>query len=135
MSVTPEIAQPTPTPDVQAPVEAPVEAPAPIETPSQATPQAPQVVATAPVQPQPQPANQTVSDTPTVTIPTSQTALTQMAQGNPGDSMTWLAHFWERVVKKALKKGWHVVFGTDPAPVPTATETQNQVTQPPQTVQ
>jgi hypothetical protein len=125
MSATPEIAQPT----IPEAPQAPVEAPAPSELPSQSPAPVAQTVPADPVappqQPDPTPTPAPVSTVPTVTVPTSQAQLTALAQGDPASSVTWLAHFWERVIKKSLKKGWNVVFGgTDPQPASAPVETQ-----------
>lgn len=49
---------------------------------------------------------------PAITIPASQTQLTQMAQkGNTTNASTGWAVFWLRQLKKALKKHWSVLVG------------------------
>jgi hypothetical protein len=50
---------------------------------------------------------------PSVTIPAqSQVSLTQMAKGSAGDSQTWFGVFWLRKIKKAIKDGLAVLFGS-----------------------
>lgn len=50
------------------------------------------------------PANQTVA----VQIPNTQTNLIAWSKGGIVDSITWLAMFWLRVIKKALARGQRV---------------------------
>src|SRR3990170_3435743 len=38
----------------------------------------------------------------TIQIPTSQTQLADWSRGSPGNSLTWFAMFWLRMIKKAL---------------------------------
>ncbi len=45
----------------------------------------------------------------TITPPASQTVLASWAKGSVSSSLTWLAAFWLRVIKKALHFGWKIV--------------------------
>lgn len=45
----------------------------------------------------------------TVTIPMDQVQMQSNAKGPAGDSLTWLAVFWMRLVKKAMHFGWRIV--------------------------
>jgi hypothetical protein len=45
----------------------------------------------------------------TVSPPSDQVVLTQQSKGNISSSLTWLATFWLRIVKKATHFGWKVV--------------------------
>ncbi|HET7099443.1 MAG TPA: hypothetical protein VFI61_04405 [Patescibacteria group bacterium] len=49
----------------------------------------------------------------TVTIPNDQTALTNQSKGDVGSSVTWLAAFWLRIIKKAMFFGWKVVASSE----------------------
>mgnify|MGYP006961835535 CR=1 FL=1 len=51
------------------------------------------------------PAVQTV----TITIPTNQQQLADWSKGLPGDSLTWFALFWLRMIKKAVFYGWKII--------------------------
>lgn len=51
------------------------------------------------------PPSQVISITP----PASQTVLTQQAKGSASLSLTWLAAFWIRIIKKAMHFGWQIV--------------------------
>ncbi len=51
------------------------------------------------------PATQTI----TITIPTTQQQLADWSKGSPSDSLTWLAMFWLRMLKKALHYGWRII--------------------------
>src|SRR3990167_5145848 len=51
------------------------------------------------------PSTQTI----TITIPASPTQLTDWSKGSPSDSLTWLAPFWLRIIKKAFHFGWRVL--------------------------
>lgn len=42
-------------------------------------------------------------------VPASQTQLTTWSKGSSTDSLTWLATFWLRFIKKAIHFGWNVV--------------------------
>src|SRR5258706_3532680 len=44
-----------------------------------------------------------------VTPPSSQTVLVQQSKGNTTSSLTWLAMFWLRILKKATHFGWQIV--------------------------
>ena len=46
---------------------------------------------------------------PSITIPSDQTALTQMSKGNTTNASTGWALYWIRQIKKALKKHWFVL--------------------------
>ena len=48
----------------------------------------------------------------TVQPPSGQAILIQQAKGSVSSSLTWLAAFWLRVIKKALHFGWRIL-GTD----------------------
>lgn len=45
----------------------------------------------------------------TVQPPSDQTTLVQQSKGDTTSSSTWLATFWLRVIKKALRFGWKIV--------------------------
>lgn len=47
----------------------------------------------------------------TITIPASPDQLTDWSKGSPSDSLTWLATFWLRIMKKAFHFGWTVLQG------------------------
>lgn len=60
--------------------------------------------------------NQPVIQTPpsqviTVQPPASAAILTQQAKGSKASSVTWLAAFWLRVIKKAMHFGWRILGG------------------------
>lgn len=114
MSVTHEIPQPAIDTGIQeqegtVDVETNVQVGVPVQATTQSHPNQQAVIN------QPAQDIQTLSipSVPSVAVPISQSAITQAAHGNPANSMTWLAHFWERVIKKALKKGWQIVFGAE----------------------
>jgi hypothetical protein len=44
-----------------------------------------------------------------VTPPSDQTTLTKQAKGDTTSSLTWLAAFWLRVIKKAIHFGWKII--------------------------
>ena len=44
-----------------------------------------------------------------VSPPSSQPVLTQQSKGNTTSSLTWLAMFWLRIIKKATHFGWQIV--------------------------
>ncbi len=52
-----------------------------------------------------------IKPTPTRTIdpPTSEKQLEDLSKGSPTASVTWLAAFWIRVIKKARHFGWKIV--------------------------
>lgn len=60
----------------------------------------------------PQPTNTgTPSQQKTVSVPSDdQTVLASQAKGSTNSSVTWLAAYWLRLIKKALLYGWNVVF-------------------------
>lgn len=59
-----------------------------------------------------QPLIQTPTSKPvTIQIPADQTHLATLAKGSVGDSLTWLATFWIRIIKKAIHFGWQVIIG------------------------
>jgi len=45
----------------------------------------------------------------TITPPADDTTLTTWSKGSTNSSLTWLAAFWIRVIKKAIYFGWKVV--------------------------
>lgn len=45
----------------------------------------------------------------TVSLPSDQVTLAKQAKGSPSLSLTWLAAFWLRIIKKALHFGWKLV--------------------------
>ena len=45
----------------------------------------------------------------TVNLPSDQATLTKQAGGSVASSITWLAAFWLRVIKKAMHFGWRIV--------------------------
>jgi hypothetical protein len=47
----------------------------------------------------------------TVQPPGDTVTLTQQAKGDTKLSVTWLAAFWLRIIKKALHFGWRIVSG------------------------
>lgn len=47
----------------------------------------------------------------TVQIPTDQKHLATLSKGSVSDSLTWLATFWIRIIKKAIYFGWQVIIG------------------------
>lgn len=51
------------------------------------------------------PATKTV----TIQIPADQTTLVNWKKGKVTDSITWLANFWLRIIKKAAHFGWRLV--------------------------
>lgn len=50
----------------------------------------------------------------TITVPANQEQLLTWAKGDPANSITWLAKFWIRMIKKAVKYGWHLVMPPPP---------------------
>lgn len=46
----------------------------------------------------------------TITIPASQQQIADWTKGSPSDSLTWLATFWVRLIKKAIHFGWRVIM-------------------------
>ena len=46
----------------------------------------------------------------TITIPASQQQIADWTKGSPSDSLTWLATFWIRLIKKAIHFGWRVIM-------------------------
>jgi len=50
---------------------------------------------------------------PSITIPAANAqVLTQMAKGNAANSQTWFGVFWLKKIKKAIKDGLAVLFGS-----------------------
>lgn len=49
----------------------------------------------------------------TVTPPSDTQTLTSQSKGDTASSLTWLATFWLRVIKKALYFGWKIIGGVD----------------------
>jgi hypothetical protein len=47
----------------------------------------------------------------TVQPPSDTVTLTQQAKGDKELSLTWLAAFWLRIIKRALHFGWRIVSG------------------------
>ena len=47
----------------------------------------------------------------TVSPPSDQVALTQQSKGDISLSLTWLATFWLRIIKKASHFGWRIIGG------------------------
>ncbi|KKR43640.1 MAG: hypothetical protein UU51_C0016G0006 [Microgenomates group bacterium GW2011_GWC1_41_20] len=45
----------------------------------------------------------------TVTPPADDTTLTDWSKGSTASSLTWLAAFWIRIIKKAMYFGWKIV--------------------------
>jgi hypothetical protein len=45
----------------------------------------------------------------TITPPADPAALAKTAKGSKGNSATWLAAFWLRIIKKALRFNWQVI--------------------------
>lgn len=50
----------------------------------------------------------------TITVPANQQQLLDWAKGDPDSSVTWLAKFWIRMIKKAVKYGWHLIIPPNP---------------------
>lgn len=46
-----------------------------------------------------------------VSPPSDQQTLTNQSKGSVSSSLTWLATFWLRVIKKAIHFGWSIVGG------------------------
>jgi len=47
--------------------------------------------------------------TKTITPPATKSRLGDLSKGSPTKSITWLAVFWLRAIKKALHFGWKIV--------------------------
>ncbi len=62
-------------------------------------------------QTQQQPAPTTSSPTITITVPATAQQLEDWSKGSPDDSLTWIAFFWMRMIKKAIFHGWNIVSG------------------------
>lgn len=45
----------------------------------------------------------------TIVVPASTTQLDDWAKGDPQESLTWIAVYWLRLIKKALHFGWRVL--------------------------
>jgi hypothetical protein len=45
----------------------------------------------------------------TITVPTTTQQLDDWSKGSPDDSLTWLAFYWVRMIKKAFFHGYRVV--------------------------
>ena len=111
MTITPEIEpqQIHPTPEVpvqqgEPPKETqPVEERGASQTPSQVVSQVVQDNNIQPVATSPTP--QTV----TITIPATTQQLDDWSKGSPDNSLTWLAFYWIRMIKKALFHGYRVI--------------------------
>lgn len=111
MTVTPEIEKPQTQPQEQGVIKEVPETP---EIPSQLEKQGvtvtPAQVAAKVSDDQGVPMIQTpAAQTITITIPTSQEQLADWSKGSPSDSLTWLAMFWLRMIKKAFRFGWRVI--------------------------
>jgi hypothetical protein len=59
------------------------------------------------------PPTQVVSVTP----PYDDTTLLAQSKGDVSSSLTWLAGFWLRVIKKAMHFGWQIVSGSPNPPI------------------
>ncbi len=49
----------------------------------------------------------------TIQLPADPTQLTTQSKGSVNDSVTWLANFWLRMIKKALYFGWKILRPAD----------------------
>jgi len=49
------------------------------------------------------------AQTVTITLPSDRSQLATLAKGSVGDSLTWFAAFWLRMIKKAIHFGWRMV--------------------------
>jgi hypothetical protein len=114
MTGTPEVPQPMPdasqTPAIQevptAPeISAEVSAIGVEPTGSAAPPPAPVVVDPGVQVATPVPTNVT-----TLTVPANQQQLLDWAKGDPSNSLTWLAKFWIRRIKQAVKHHWNLIM-------------------------
>lgn len=85
----------------------PVEEKATSLTPAQLAAQ----VADTTTQQQPQPAPPQII---TITVPATTQQLDDWSKGSPDDSLTWLAFYWIRMIKKAIFYGWRVITGGTP---------------------
>jgi len=47
-----------------------------------------------------------------ITIPGDQGQLTTLSKGSVSDSITWLAAYWLRMIKKAIHFGWKIFSGS-----------------------
>lgn len=47
----------------------------------------------------------------TITVPATPQQLQDWSKGSPDESLTWVAFFWIRMIKKALFYGWNVISG------------------------
>lgn len=47
----------------------------------------------------------------TINLPADQKTLTTLSKGRVTDSLTWLATFWLRMLKKAAHFGWRILKG------------------------
>lgn len=52
----------------------------------------------------------------TIQLPADQTQLVTASKGSVINSLTWLAVFWIRMIKKALHFGWRIVKKSDANP-------------------
>jgi hypothetical protein len=59
------------------------------------------------------PPTQVVSVTP----PGDDATLLAQSKGDVSSSLTWLASFWLRVIKKAMHFGWQIVSGSSNPPI------------------
>jgi len=47
----------------------------------------------------------------TISIPATAQQLDDWTKGSPTESITWLAVFWLRLIKKAMHFGWNILSG------------------------
>ena len=138
MTGTPEVPQPMPDAS-QAPamqevptvpeVKAEVGAMGVEPTGSGAPPPAPVVV-----DPGVQVATHAPANVTTLTVPANQQQLLDWAKGDPSNSLTWLAKFWIRRIKQAVKHHWNLIMPPPTVipvqPVQSAQPVMQQPTQP-----
>lgn len=102
----PKIDQPTPseTPvqKEQAPITE-VREEATTLTPSQITQQADDATQQQPVQ------DDTATPVITITVPATTQQLEDWAKGPAENTLTWIAFYWIRMIKKAILHGWRVI--------------------------
>lgn len=88
--------------------EAVKEAPTPFETNIQPSP-GPFTVQPSPQQAQTQAVPVDDSNVVTITVPATPQQLEDWAKGPTDNSLTWLAFYWIRMIKKALLHGYRVM--------------------------
>lgn len=49
------------------------------------------------------------TQTVTIMVPASTTQLDDWAKGDPQESLTWIAVYWLRLIKKGLHFGWRIL--------------------------